>query len=67
LRVASKTLDHFAAYVEQNQVDQAAVHSTLVSALGSLESELGPEQFGRLQVFGRRWIIRQMMPPGSVD
>jgi hypothetical protein len=67
VRTATSTLDHFAAYVEQNQVDQTAVHSTIASAMGSLKAELGPEQFGRLEAFGRRWIIRQMMPPGSVD
>jgi hypothetical protein len=67
VQTATKTIDHLAAYLEQNEGDHLTVHSTIVSALGSLETELGPEQFGRLEAFGRRWIIRQMMPPGSVD
>jgi peptidyl-prolyl cis-trans isomerase NIMA-interacting 1 len=67
VQTTTKAIDHFAAYLEQNQVDQVTVHSTTLSALGSLATDLGPEQFGRLEAFGRRWIIRQMMPPGSVD
>lgn len=67
VQTTTKTIDHLAAYLEQNEGDHLIVHSTIVSALGSLEAQLGPEQFGRLEAFGRRWIIRQMMPPGSVD
>jgi len=63
----AKALEQFAAYVEQNRVDPDTARSTIRSTMGSLENELGGEQFGRLKAFGRRWIISQMMPPGSVD
>jgi len=66
-QTTAKTIDHLAAYLEQNGGDHQTVHSTIVAALGALQSELGSEQFGRLEAFGRRWIIRQMMPPGSAD
>jgi hypothetical protein len=60
-------VEQLAAFLEQSELDHMTVHDTLRSALGSLQTALGAEQFGRLEAFGRRWIIRQMMPPGSVD
>ena len=67
VQTTKKTIDHLAAYLEQSGDDHLAVHSTILAALGSLKNQLGSEQFARLEGFGRRWIIRQMMPPGSVD
>jgi hypothetical protein len=67
VQTTTKIVDQLAVSLEQSALDHMTVHSTLRSALGSLQAALGAEQFGRLEAFGRRWIIRQMMPPGSVD
>jgi len=37
----------------------------LRATLASLEATLGKRDFDKLETFGRRWIISQMMPPGS--
>jgi hypothetical protein len=67
MKTIADTLDHLADYLEQNEIDRVTARSTIHSTLASLENQLGTEQFGRLEAFGRRWVIRQIMPPGSVD
>jgi len=62
-----EALDKVATYLKHNEVDHVTIRSTLETAVTSLASALGPEQFSRFNVFGRQWIVRQMMPPGSVD
>lgn len=59
-------LEKLAAYLEQNEVDNVATASTLRSTLASLENQLDKRDVDKLETFGRRWIVSQMMPPGSV-
>ncbi|HEY8927458.1 MAG TPA: hypothetical protein VIU64_23915, partial [Polyangia bacterium] len=61
-----KVIDELVAYVEQNDANGVATVSTLRGTLASLEAALGKRDFDKLESFGRRWIISQMMPPGSV-
>lgn len=65
--VIVQTLDKLAAYAENNPIDHVQTASTLQATLASLQGALGSEQFGRFKAFGRRWVIRQMMPPDTVD
>jgi hypothetical protein len=41
--------------------------STIRATLRSLESGLGSEAFRQFKAFGRRWVIRQMMPSDAFD
>lgn len=60
-------IEKLVAYVEQNEVDNVAIASTLRATLASLEAKLDKRDFDQLESFGRKWIVRQMMPPGSVQ
>lgn len=61
------TLDHLASYLELNAANRVTTHDTVVSTLASLERQLDTAQFNQLKTLGRRWLIHQMMPAGSVD
>lgn len=67
VKTIAGTLEELASYFEHNPVDHVSTHATLRTTLASLETALGHDQFDKFKAFGRRWIIRQMMPPGSVD
>lgn len=56
-----------ATYFEQNEVDNVATASTLRATLASLGATLDKRDFDKLETFGRRWVISQMMPPGAVE
>jgi hypothetical protein len=57
-----ETLDKLAAYFEHNEVDHVIAHAALRSMLASLETALGGGTFGQFATFGRKWVVRQMMP-----
>ena len=61
----TEVISKLAAYVEQNEANSVVTVSALRATLASLEATLGKRDFDKLETFGRRWIISQMMPPGS--
>ena len=63
----SKMLDALATSLETHSDDRVAVRDNIYTTLAMLESELSADQFSRFKSFGRKWAVRQMMPPGSVD
>jgi hypothetical protein len=67
LATTTEVVERVVTDLEKNQADKRAVRATLHAAYASLEKQLGAERFEQLTTFGRRWVIRQMMPPGSVD
>lgn len=62
-----ETLESLASYLEQNAASRVAAHDAVVSTLALLERGLDTAQFNQLKTLGRRWLIHQMMPAGSVD
>lgn len=60
-----RALEKLADYVEQNDVDRPTTRAAIRGTLTSLGSALDGAQFSRFEAFARRWIVGQMMPPGS--
>ena len=67
MQFIGETLGNLATRLEQNPDDGVAVQADVNTALATLEKKLSAEQFSRFKSFGRKWAIRVMMPPGSVD
>ena len=63
----AETLGRLATSLEMYPDDHTAVRKTVYTTMTMLETKLDADQFSRFKSFGRKWAVRQMMPPGSVD
>jgi hypothetical protein len=65
-RIIAETLGQLATALEHNAEDRASARANVYSTLAALEGRLSADQFGQFKRFASRWVIRRMMPPGSV-